>query len=149
MSIIFRIELMTYLTRIQSWRIRLNSLPTLVVFFYRNLMGISNASVSRIMDLMLSCLSDDNVEVREMASSALSGIVRVSQRQSIIPLKVMPHRALFSRPMPTQTSGPFCESHTQSQTSYPTGPRLSRIVANTTLCNSWPLCTSRELPIFC
>jgi len=70
-----------------SWRIRLNSLPTLVVFFYRNLMGISNASVSRIMDLMLNCLSDDNVEVREMASSALSGIVRVSQRQSIIPLK--------------------------------------------------------------
>ncbi|KAI0275116.1 hypothetical protein BC834DRAFT_851157 [Gloeopeniophorella convolvens] len=70
-----------------SWRIRLNSLPTLVVFFYRNLMGISDASVSRIMDLMLSCLSDDNVEVREMASSALSGIVRVSQRQSIIPLK--------------------------------------------------------------
>ncbi|KAI0296143.1 hypothetical protein BC826DRAFT_1005479 [Russula brevipes] len=70
-----------------SWRIRLNSLPTLVVFFYRNLMGISNANVSKIMDLMLNCLSDDNVEVREMASNALSGIVRVSQRQSIIPLK--------------------------------------------------------------
>ncbi|KAI9462941.1 hypothetical protein F5148DRAFT_1212253 [Russula earlei] len=70
-----------------SWRIRLNSLPTLVVFFYRNLMGISNSSVSKIMDLLLNCLSDDNVEVREMASSALSGIVRVSQRQSIIPLK--------------------------------------------------------------
>jgi len=70
-----------------SWRIRLNSLPTLVVFFYRNLMGISNASVSKIMDIMLNCLSDDNVEVREMASSALSGIVRVSQRQRIIPLK--------------------------------------------------------------
>ncbi|KAH9964279.1 hypothetical protein BC827DRAFT_1190239 [Russula dissimulans] len=70
-----------------SWRIRLNSLPTLVVFFYRNLMGIPNTTVSEIMDLMLSCLSDDNVEVREMASSALSGIVRVSQRQSIIPLK--------------------------------------------------------------
>ncbi|KAH9081608.1 hypothetical protein EDB83DRAFT_2512470 [Lactarius deliciosus] len=70
-----------------SWRIRLNSLPILVVFFYRNLMGISNASASRIMDLMLNCLSDDNVEVREMASSSLSGIVRVSQRQSIIPLK--------------------------------------------------------------
>jgi len=50
-------------------------------------MGISNANVSKIMDLMLNCLSDDNVEVREMASNALSGIVRVSQRQSIIPLK--------------------------------------------------------------
>lgn len=70
-----------------SWRIRLNSLPILVVFFYRNLMGISDASAAMIMNLMLNCLSDDNVEVREMASSSLSGIVRVSQRQSIIPLK--------------------------------------------------------------
>ena len=59
-------------------------------------MGISDASVSQIMDLMLNCLSDDNVEVREMASNALSGIVRVSQRQSIIPLKVMSCRAAFS-----------------------------------------------------
>jgi proteasome activator subunit 4 len=59
-------------------------------------MGISNGSVTRIMDLMLSCLSDDNVEVREMASNALSGIVRVSQRQSIIPLKVIPDRVEFS-----------------------------------------------------
>ena len=74
---------------IKSWRIRLNSLPILVVFFYRNLMGISDASAAMIMDLMLNCLSDDNVEVREMASSSLSGIVRVSQRQNIIPLKVI------------------------------------------------------------
>lgn len=59
-------------------------------------MGISNGSVTRIMDLLLSCLSDDNVEVREMASSALSGIVRVSQRQSIIPLKVIPDQVEFS-----------------------------------------------------
>jgi proteasome activator subunit 4 len=51
------------------------------------------------MDLMLNCLSDDNVEVREMASSALSGIVRVSQRQSIIPLKVIPFLAVISRPI--------------------------------------------------
>lgn len=39
------------------------------------------------MAVLLDCLSDDNIEVREMASKALSGIVRVSQRQSIIPLK--------------------------------------------------------------
>ncbi|KAI0067754.1 hypothetical protein BV25DRAFT_1834775 [Artomyces pyxidatus] len=70
-----------------SWRIRLNAIPTLVVFFYRNLLGVSDAAVSSIMDLLLDCLSDDNVEVREMASKALSGIVRVSQRQSIVPLK--------------------------------------------------------------
>ena len=40
------------------------------------------------MEVLLDCLGDENVEVREMASKALSGIVRCSQRQSIIPLKV-------------------------------------------------------------
>ncbi|THH18097.1 hypothetical protein EW146_g2829 [Bondarzewia mesenterica] len=68
-----------------SWRIRLNALPALVVFFYRNLLSISDASV--IMDVVINCLSDENVEVREMASKALSGIVRVSQRRSIVHLK--------------------------------------------------------------
>lgn len=72
----------------QSWRIRLNALPALVVFFYRNLLTISQESVSQVMDVLLDCLGDENVEVREMASAALSGVVRCSQRQSILPLKV-------------------------------------------------------------
>lgn len=72
----------------QQWRIRMHALPALVVFFYRNLLSIPNESISTVMTVLLNCLSDDNVEVREMASKALSGIVRVSQRQSIIPLKV-------------------------------------------------------------
>jgi len=70
-----------------SWRIRLNALPTLIVFFYRNLMGMSSGAVSNLMDVLLECLSDENVEVREMASMMLSGVVRCSQRQSILTLK--------------------------------------------------------------
>ncbi|TCD70651.1 hypothetical protein EIP91_002372 [Steccherinum ochraceum] len=70
-----------------SWRIRVNALPTLIVFFYRNLMSMSSALVTRVMDALLECLADENVEVREMASKMLSGVVRCSQRQSIIPLK--------------------------------------------------------------
>jgi len=73
---------------LQSWRIRLHTLPSLVMFFYRNLLMISPAGVSRVMDVLLECLADENVEVREMSSKTLSGIVRCSQRQSIIPLKV-------------------------------------------------------------
>ncbi|GLB36441.1 putative protein with domain of unknown function (DUF3437) [Lyophyllum shimeji] len=71
----------------QSWRIRLHALPALVVFFYRNLLSISQDGVMQVMDVLLECLGDENVEVREMASKALSGIVRCSQRQSILPLK--------------------------------------------------------------
>ncbi|KAI8995384.1 ARM repeat-containing protein [Trametes punicea] len=70
-----------------SWRIRVNALPTLIVFFYRNLLSMSSDIVSRLMNVLLECLSDENIEVREMASKMLSGVVRCSQRQSIIPLK--------------------------------------------------------------
>lgn len=42
-----------------------------------------------VMDVFLDCLSDENVEVREMGSKALSGAIRSSQRQSILSLKVI------------------------------------------------------------
>ena len=51
-------------------------------------MSMSSALVTRVMDALLECLADENVEVREMASKMLSGVVRCSQRQSIIPLRV-------------------------------------------------------------
>ena len=40
------------------------------------------------MDILLECLADENVEVREMASKVFSGVVRCSQRQNVLPLKV-------------------------------------------------------------
>ncbi len=58
------------------------------MFFYRNLLSLSTDLVLRLMNVLLECLSDENIEVREMASKMLSGVVRCSQRQSIIPLKV-------------------------------------------------------------
>jgi proteasome activator subunit 4 len=70
-----------------SWRIRRHALPSLVVFTFRNLLAVSSSEISKLMDVLLDCLGDDNVEVREMASNALSGVVRCSQRHSIIPLK--------------------------------------------------------------
>ncbi|KAF7306621.1 hypothetical protein MIND_00453500 [Mycena indigotica] len=45
-----------------SWRIRLHALPALVVFFYRNLLSISSTGVSQVMDVLLDCLGDENVE---------------------------------------------------------------------------------------
>ncbi|KAL1951786.1 hypothetical protein VTO73DRAFT_935 [Trametes versicolor] len=59
-----------------SWRIRVNALPTLIVFFYRNLLSMSGDLVSRLMSVLLECLSDENIEVREMASKMLSGVDR-------------------------------------------------------------------------
>jgi proteasome activator subunit 4 len=68
-----------------------------MVFFYRNLMATTEEDVVKVMDVLLDCLADDNVEVREVASKALSGLVRCSQRQSIIPLKVCIWSFLLSK----------------------------------------------------
>lgn len=72
---------------VQSWRIRLNALPTLVVFYYRNLTSFTAKSVGRVMEILLECLQDENVEVREMAAKTLAGVIRCSQRSSIIALR--------------------------------------------------------------
>ncbi|EIN13635.1 hypothetical protein PUNSTDRAFT_94829 [Punctularia strigosozonata HHB-11173 SS5] len=71
----------------EAWRIRLNALPTLVVFLFRNLLGIPDDQLTSVTDALLDCLADENVEVREMASKAVSGVVRCSQRHRIVPLK--------------------------------------------------------------
>ncbi|TFK23084.1 ARM repeat-containing protein [Coprinopsis marcescibilis] len=70
-----------------SWRTRIHGLPALAIFLYRNLLNLSQDEVERVLKVLLACLSDENVEVREMASKVLSSVVRTSQRQSIIPLK--------------------------------------------------------------
>jgi hypothetical protein len=51
-------------------------------------MTITTGGVTKVMEVLLDCLGDENIEVREMASTTLSGIVRCSQRQRILPLKV-------------------------------------------------------------
>lgn len=71
-----------------SWRVRLSVLPVLQVFYFRNLLNLSDASVKSVLDVLLQCLRDENVEVRETAAKTLSGVIRCSQRERILPLKV-------------------------------------------------------------
>lgn len=72
----------------QSYRLRQRALPAMVVFFYRNLLSISSEEVSQVMEALIHCLSDQNVEVRDTAAKMLSGVIRCSQRQNISGLKV-------------------------------------------------------------
>lgn len=85
-------------------------MPALVVFFYRNLLSVSPDMATKVMDVLLDCLADKNVEVREMASSSLSGIVRCSQRQQIVPLKVRMSSVLnfFTVECGSVYAGPIC-----------------------------------------
>ncbi|KAF8587289.1 ARM repeat-containing protein [Ramaria rubella] len=93
-----------------SWRVRLNALPTLVVFWYRNLASFSEESVSKMMDVLLQCLHDDNLEVREMAAKTLSSVLRSSQRQRILPLKDRFVRAVRRTRLPARQAPGFTES---------------------------------------
>ncbi|CAL1696390.1 unnamed protein product [Somion occarium] len=101
---------LTAITSSTSWRIRLHALPTFIVFFYRNLMSMSSSVVAKVMDVLLECLSDENVEVREMASKMLSGVVRCSQRQSIIPLKDRFVRLASRTSIPSRKDPKYAES---------------------------------------
>ncbi|KAF9243864.1 hypothetical protein BU15DRAFT_71975 [Melanogaster broomeanus] len=94
----------------KSWRIRLHTLPALVMFFHRNLLMISPGGVSKVMDVLLECLADENVEVREMSSKTLSGIVRCSQRQTIVPLKLRFVSLARSVKLPSRTTPTYGEA---------------------------------------
>ncbi|KAG8866672.1 hypothetical protein FRC20_007837 [Serendipita sp. 405] len=79
-----------------SWRIRLKALPLLQVFYFRQMSLISEVRVIQILEVICTCLDDENIVVREMAATTLSGILRCSPRQSVITLKELSHRATHS-----------------------------------------------------
>ncbi|KAK2462050.1 hypothetical protein APHAL10511_006513 [Amanita phalloides] len=70
-----------------SWRVRMKALPLLQVFYFRNVPLISDFKVVEILEVLCRCLDDEVVEVREMAATTLSGILRLSPRRSVLMLK--------------------------------------------------------------
>lgn len=70
-----------------SWKVRLKALPLVQVFYFRQVPLISELKIVEMLEVLCSCLDDEVVEVREMAATTLSGILRLSPRQSIIILK--------------------------------------------------------------
>lgn len=57
------------------------------MFWYRNLASFTEEAMSGMVDVILQCLEDENLEVREMAAKTLSSVLRSSQRHRILPLK--------------------------------------------------------------
>jgi proteasome activator subunit 4 len=77
---------LVHLTR-QSWRVRLKVLPLLQVFYFRQMPLIKDLKVIELLDVVCHCLDDDVIEVREMAATTLTGILRLSPRRSILKLR--------------------------------------------------------------
>ncbi|WFD34224.1 Proteasome activator BLM10 [Malassezia cuniculi] len=70
-----------------SWRVRLDVLPFLQIAYFENLFLLSDQTVESIIHAVLELLHDTQLEVREMAATTLSGIVRCSQRSLIASLR--------------------------------------------------------------
>ncbi|EPQ28803.1 uncharacterized protein PFL1_03606 [Pseudozyma flocculosa PF-1] len=90
-----------------SWRARLDSLPVLQVVFFQNLFHLNDASIKQIIDLLLELLRDRHLEVREMAATTLSGIVRCSQRRLVKTLKQRFTRLVAATKLPKRGEADF------------------------------------------
>ncbi|TFK76829.1 hypothetical protein BDN72DRAFT_890635 [Pluteus cervinus] len=77
-----------------SWKVRLKALPlvqasTPQVFYFRQvpLLLDNDNQINRMLEVLCQCLDDEVVEVREMAATTLTGILRLSPRRSVLSLK--------------------------------------------------------------
>ncbi|KAJ7042558.1 hypothetical protein C8F04DRAFT_1076309 [Mycena alexandri] len=70
-----------------SWRVRLKALPLVQVFYFRQLPLIAEVKVIEILEVLCKCLDDEVVDVREMAATTLSGILRLSPRRHKLTLR--------------------------------------------------------------
>ncbi|KAI8373532.1 hypothetical protein EDC96DRAFT_498664 [Choanephora cucurbitarum] len=76
-------EFLTILTTSTNWHIRIRALPVLQIFFFKNLFMLDSNQLLRIMNVISQMLLDTQIEVRQLASITLGGLVRCSQRDAI------------------------------------------------------------------
>jgi len=90
-----------------SWRVRLQVLPIMQVFYFRQLPLLSDDCSIRVLDVLVECLEDEAIEVREMAAKTLSGVIRCSQRLSILDLKARFVKAVHNVRLPPRTDATY------------------------------------------
>jgi proteasome activator subunit 4 len=94
------------LTESNSWHIRMKALPILQVFFFKHLFLLQSEEVIRIMDVITNLLMDTQIEVRQLASVTLSGLVRCSQRDAIHVLKEKYNHLVVNTHIPKRVRQP-------------------------------------------
>ncbi|KAF9155612.1 hypothetical protein BG015_009167 [Linnemannia schmuckeri] len=85
-----------------SWHVRNNVLPVVQIFFYNNLYSMDVQMMVKVMDAVSGMLLDPQIEVRQLAASTLSGIVRCSQRAATQTLISHFKKLLLSTPLPAR-----------------------------------------------
>lgn len=103
--------LLSIMSHSTEWRMRLDALPILQVAYFQNLFYLGPADVREIVDVLLALLKDPHLEVREMAATTLSGVVRCSQRKLISDLKRrFTETVVASTPVPRRGEPAFHET---------------------------------------
>ncbi|KAI9193627.1 uncharacterized protein BJ171DRAFT_249708 [Polychytrium aggregatum] len=77
-----------------SWHIKVRALPMLQVFYFKHLFLMRPEAVAMVMEAIYELLMDHQVEVRQLASVTLSGLIRCSQRDAIVDIKARFDRLL-------------------------------------------------------
>ncbi|KAH8835425.1 hypothetical protein DL96DRAFT_1702409 [Flagelloscypha sp. PMI_526] len=121
-----------------SWRVRLKALPLIQVFYFRLVPLISEIKIVQILEVLCQCLDDEVVEVREMAATTLSAILRLSPRRSVITLKDRFVRLAQTSRIPTKRS--------DSKYSRAIRQRHAAVLGICALIESYPYTIERWMP---
>ncbi|KDQ54765.1 hypothetical protein JAAARDRAFT_71570 [Jaapia argillacea MUCL 33604] len=120
-----------------SWRVRLQALPLVQVFYFRHMPLISDIKVVEILEVICKCLDDEIIEVREMAATTLCGILRLSPRRSVLTLKDRFVKSAKSVHLPERGSPNYSVAIRQ---------RHAAILGICALVDSYPYTVERWMP---
>ncbi|KAI0001825.1 hypothetical protein BJV77DRAFT_16959 [Russula vinacea] len=120
-----------------SWKVRMQALPLVQVFYFRQVPLLSDARITEILEMLCKCLDDEVVEVREMAATTLSGVLRLSPRRSQLTLKDRFVKLLRSSPLPNRQSPVYNAAIRQ---------RHAAILGICALVDSYPYTVERWMP---
>ncbi|CAA7258799.1 unnamed protein product [Cyclocybe aegerita] len=120
-----------------SWRVRLKALPLIQVFYFRHIPLISEIRIVEILEVLCRCLDDEIVEVREMAATTLSGILRLSPRRSVLTLKERFTRLLKNSYVPMRQDPNYNKAIRQ---------RHAAILGICALVDSYPYTVEKWMP---
>lgn len=71
----------------ESWHRRKRILPALLIIYYQNLHILKREIQQDVLDYVSNLLIDSQVEIRQMAASTLSGLVRCSRGDVIVKIR--------------------------------------------------------------
>ena len=106
------------------------------VFYFRQVPLITDVLTTEILEVLCKCLDDEVVEVREMAATTLSGVLRLSPRRAQLTLKERFLRLLRRAPLPRP---PLRDPHALRR-------RHAAILGICALVDSYPYTVEKWMP---